>query len=77
MNKRDVVMKKLSDRMKAIGLGDVVLRQENILTGNPNESPAEALQKGQIYEGYFQTEGGKPTIALAMEIYDPNLQMQS
>jgi len=73
MNKRDVVMKKLSDRMKAIGLGDVVLRQENILTGNPNESPAEALQKGQIYEGYFQTEGGKPTIALAMEIYDPNL----
>lgn len=73
MNKRDVVMKKLSDRMKAIGLGDVVLRQENILTGNPNESPAEALQQGQIYEGYFQTEGGKPTIALAMEIYDPNL----
>ena len=73
MSKRDVVMKKLSDRMKAIGLGDVVLRQENILTGNPNESPTEALQKGQIYEGYFQTEGGKPTIALAMEIYDPNL----
>jgi len=73
MNKRDVVMKKLSDRMKAIGLSDVVLRQENILTGNPNESPAEALQKGQIYEGYFQTEEGKPTIALAMEIYDPNL----
>jgi len=73
MSKRDLVMKKLSDRMKAIGLGDVVLRQENILTGNPNESPTEALQKGQIYEGYFQTEGGKPTIALAMEIYDPNL----
>ena len=73
VSKRDKVMKNLSDRMKAIGLGDVVLRQENILTGNPNESPAEALQKGQIYEGYFQTEGGKPTIALAMEIYDPNL----
>ena len=73
VSKRDKVMKNLSDRMKAIGLGDVVLRQENILTGNPNESPAEALQQGQIYEGYFQTEGGKPTIALAMEIYDPNL----
>tara|TARA_R100000231_G_scaffold82483_1_gene63056 strand:- start:4527 stop:14360 length:9834 start_codon:yes stop_codon:yes gene_type:complete len=73
MSKRDVVMKKLSDRMKAIGLDDVVLRQENIITGNPNESPKEAVQKGQIYEGYFQTEEGKPTIALAMEIYDPNL----
>ena len=59
-------MKKLSDRMKAIGLDDVVLRQENIITGNPNESPKEAVQKGQIYEGYFQTEEGKPTIALAL-----------
>ena len=73
LGKRDTVMKNLSNRLKAIGLSDIVLRQENIITGDAQQTPQEAIEGGQIYEGYFATENGKKTIALAMEIYDPNL----
>ena len=70
--KRNGVVNRLKEYLGTLGLSDVALVAENTLGGQGKD----LSKKDYIVEGEFSENDSKRVIAIAMELYDPNLTPQ-
>ena len=67
--KRNGVVNRLKEYLGTLGLSDVALVAENTIGGQGKD----LSQKDYVVEGEFSENDSKRVIAIAMELYDPNL----
>lgn len=70
--KREGVLNSLKKYIGGLGLSDVALVAENTIGGQGKD----LSQKDYVVEGEFSEKDSKRVIAIAMELYDPNLTPQ-